>query len=266
MTTEEIYNEIVAEKESGAYSDLDELNSTSNTSVWRLWVLIFAFFSKTIRELFTSFVEYVESVFAKNQAGTLYWWIEQIKKFQYGDTLEFLDGVFKYSIIDEEKQIVKQVALESLDRLLTFKAASMDETNNLIPLTTPQVDALTAYIDKIKFPGTFTKIVSQEADTLRLTYRIYYNGQAIKSDLETSVREAANKYLAEMVFNGRFSLTSLTDEFQKIKNVINPVPLSGEAKNHFEDESAYAPIEDYYTAVAGYMKIDELNLEFIPDV
>ena len=169
MATDKIYNEIISEKENGEYPQLDGLNSTSKVSIWRSWIFVFAYFSKTIRELFTSFVEYVESVFAKNQAGTLYWWIEQIKKFQYGDTLEFLDGVFKYSIIDEEKQIVKQVALAPLDGLLTFKVASMDGSGNLVPLTPEQLAALSAYVDKVKFPGTHTKIVSQKADNLRLT-------------------------------------------------------------------------------------------------
>ena len=266
MTTEEIYKQIINEKENGNYTPLDELTSESKVSVWRTFVYIFAYFSVTIRELFTSFVEYVESVFAKNQPGTLYWWIEQIKKFQYGDTLEFLDGVFKYSIIDEEKQIVKQIALESLDRLLTFKVASMDDSNNLIPLTTPQVEALTAYVDKIKFPGTNISIISQEADNLRLTYRVYYNAQIHKIDLDAAIRAVANNYLSKLVFNGKFSITGLTDEFQKINGVINPVCTIAEAKNHYEAESDYAAIMDYYIAAAGYMMINQLNLEFIPDV
>ncbi len=266
MTTEDIYKEIIAEKESGNYTELDELTSTSNVSIWRSWVFVFAFFSRTIRELFENFKSYIEIVFAQNQAGTLYWWIEQIKKFQYGDTLEFIDGVFKYAIEDETKQIIKQVALEPLDRLLTFKVASVDDSNDLIPLTAEQIASLDAYVNKVKFPGTFTKIVSQEADNLRLTYRIYYNAQIVQADMDTAIRGAASKYLSEMVFNGRFSTTSLTDEFQKVNGVINPVCNNAEAKNYYEDETDYAPINDYYTAAAGYLKIDQLNLEFVPDV
>jgi hypothetical protein len=266
MTTEEIYTQIIAEKESGNYPELDQLSSTSKVAIWRLWVLIFAFFSKTIRDLFDAFKAYIESIFAKNQAGTLLWWTEQIKKFQYGDTLVFADGIFKYALIDVSKQIVKQVAIETLERLISIKVAAIDSGSNLVPLTQPQQDALAAYVAKIKFPGNITKIVSQDADNLKLTYRIYYNGQVVKADLETTIRNAASNYLANIVFNGKFSITEFTDELQKIYGVINPVYVSGVAKNALESDADYAEINDYYTAASGYMEMTELNLQFIADV
>jgi hypothetical protein len=265
MTTEEIYTEIVAEKEGGSYPELNSLNNTSSTSIWRTWIFVFAYFSKTIRDLFEDFKTYIESVFAKNQAGTLNWWISELKKFQFGDTLAFLDGVFKYALIDAEKQIIKQVALEPINRQLNIKVATI-VNGILAPLASAQLQALTAYVNAIKFPGTFTNVISQEADTLRLSYRIYYNAQKVKADLETTIRATVDNYLSDFVFNGRFSITGLTDKIQEIPGVINPVYVSGQAKNFYVAESGYDAIEDYYVAAAGYMKIDTLDLEFIADV
>ena len=265
MTTEEIYNEIIAEKESGNYPELDDLNSTSKVAIWRLWVWLFAFFSKSLNEVFTSFKEHINEVFAKNQHGTLLWWIEQIKAFQYDNTLEFLSGVFKYAIIDETKQIVKQVALESRYPLVLFKVANEDN-GNLIPLDSSQKTALESYIAKIKFPGTYTQVISQPADNLRLNYRVYFDAQLIQLDIETEIIETVNSYLANIVFNGQFSITELTDELQKVAGVENPIYLSGQAKNHYQAVTEYAEINDYYTAAAGYMAIDELNLEMISHV
>ena len=109
-------------------------------------------------------------------------------------------------------------------------------------------------------------LVSQEPDILKLTYRIYYNALVVKSNLDAEIRAIAERYLSDFVFNGRFSITEFTDEFQKINGVINPVFVEGLAKNYYEDDSNYAPINDYYTAAAGYMQIAELNLVFIADV
>ncbi|MCF6184353.1 MAG: hypothetical protein L3J56_06950 [Bacteroidales bacterium] len=266
MTTEEIYNEIIDEKESGQYPELDELNSTSKVAVWRLMIWIFSFFSKTIHELFESFKKYIEEVFAKNQHGTLLWWIEQIKAFQYGDILEFIDGVFKYAVIDETKQIVKRVALETLNFVLVFKVATEDSNGNLIPLDTAQKTALHSYINKVKFPGTYTQVISENADDLKINLRIYYNAEVTEAELNTFIEEAVNEYIKNIVFNGNFSITELTDKLQTVKGVVNPVVKSAYGKAHSQDVADYLLIDDYYKAASGYFNIDQINIEYIPYV
>lgn len=263
MTTEEIYNEIIGEKESGNYPDLDELDSTSLVAVWRLMIWIFAFFSKTIRELFDSFQSYTESIFAKNQVGTLPWWIEQIKAFQYGDQLIFTDGIYKYPVIDPEKQIIKQAALETVNYVLIFKAVSEDSNGDLIPITNDAKTALLAYINKIKMPGTYVSVVSENADDLKCNYKIYYNAEKNKNDIEALIISAVNDYIKNIIYNGKFSHTELTDHLQSVSGVINPVYISGYGKSHAASSADYIEITDYYTAASGYFQIAELNLEFV---
>ncbi len=262
MTTQEIYNEIISEKEK--YEELDELNSTSKASVWRLWVFVFAYFSKSIGDLFEHFKQYIEDVFAKNQAGTLKWWMVQLKRFQFGDVLVFKDGVYKYNKIDVEKRIVKQAAIEPLDRQLIIKVAKQKEDGTLEALTELEIEAFNAYVNRIKFPGQLTEIISKEADLLRLNYRIYYNAQIPKPELELVIKDTINKYLSDIVFNAKISITHLTDELQKVKGVINPVFVDGLAKNFYKRD--YIAIQDYYVAAAGYCILEELTLEFIPNV
>lgn len=266
MTTEEIYNEIIAEKESGQYPELDELNSTSKVSVYRLMIWIFAFFSKTIRELFESFKIYIENVFAENQHGTLLWWIEQIRAFQYGDMLEFTNGVFKYPAIDETKQIVKRVALETLNFVLIFKVATEDGNGDLIPLDTAQKTALQSYINKVKFPGTYTQVISENADDLKINLRVYYNAEITTAELDVLIADAVNEYLKNIVFNGNFNITELTDKLQTVTGVVNPVVKSAYGKAHSQAAADYLLIDDYYKAASGYFTVDELNIEYVPYV
>jgi len=262
MTTQEIYNQILAEKSN--YLDLDSLNSTSNVSIWRKWAFIFAFFSKSIEELFETFKIYIESVFAKNQAGTLQWWLTKIKEFQLNDELIFVDGIFKYNLIDISKQIIAQVALEVENRILVFKCVKSVE-DVLTPLTSSEITALTAYINKIKFPGTFTQILSQEADDLKLSYRIYYDALLDKTNIETEINATISNYLNNIVFNGKFVITELTDLLQNVTGIINPVYLNGQVKNHFQTEDEYSEIADFATAKAGYFILNTLTLEFIAE-
>ena len=265
-TTEEIFNEIISEKENGNYTELDELNSTSKVSVYRLMIYIFSFFSKTIHELFESFKIYIEEVFAKNQHGTLLWWIKEIKAFQFGDMLVFTDGIFKYENIDEAKQIVKRVALETLNFVLVFKVATEDGSGNLIPLDTAQKNALQSYINKIKFPGTYTSVISANADDLKINLRMYYNAEVSEAELDTLIEEATNSYIKNIVFNGSFNITELTDKLQKVKAIVNPIVKESFVKASGTPASNYVLIEDYYKADAGYFTISELNIEYIAHV
>ncbi len=264
MTTQEIYNKIIAEKESGKYEALDELNSTSKAAIWRLWIFVFAYFSKSLQDLFENFKAYIEDVFAKNQEGTLKWWLMKLKQFQFGDVLIFKNGIYQYDIIDKDKRIVKQAAIEPLDRQLIIKVAKEKKDGTLEPLSNVEVEALCAYVDRVKFPGQLTDIISKEADMLKLNYRIYYNAQIPKEELEETIKNAINKYLSNSVFNAKFSTTHLTDELQKLEGVINPVFVEGGVKNYYKTE--YVEIEDYFTAAAGYCILEELILEFVPYV
>jgi len=263
-TTEQIFNEIIAEKTSGMYAELDELNSTSKVSIWRLNAWIFAFFSKAINELFESFQIYIESVFAKNQHGTLTWWITELKKFQYNDQLEFIGGVFKYALIDVSKQIIKQVAVETLNKVLVFKVVKINSSGILTPLSGAELVSFLNYCNRIKFPGTFIQAISTPADNLKLSFKIYYDALLDKSAIEKEIRTTVESYVKNIVFNGKFIPTKLVDEIQKITGVDIPIYISGFHKNY--SENSYTPINDYFTAAAGYAEITELNLQFEPNV
>jgi hypothetical protein len=263
MTTDEIYNQIIEEK--GNYQYLDDLNSTSHTSVWRQLVYLFAFFSNAIHQLFSDFKTTIETIFAQNQPGTLQWWIAKLKAFQYGDTLEFIDGVFKYALIDVEKQIVTQAAVEVENQVLILKVAKTVD-GQLTPLEAAEITALQAYINQIKFPGTFTQVVSQPADFLKLNYRIYYDAMLDKSEIETLIIAATDNYIQQIVFNGKFVVSELTDQIQAIAGIEDAVFIDGVWRNALLSDFDYQPIEDYVYSKAGYFTVVQLNLTFIANV
>jgi len=260
-TTEQIFDEIIAEKQSGNYVELDTLNSTSKVSIWRLWVWIFSFFTKALYEVFESFKTYTEEFFSKNQVGTLNWWIDTVSKFQYGDVLEFIDNKFQYSVNNTEKQIVKRVAVSVQDNVLEFKLAKLTN-GTMTALSGDELSAVESYINRIKPVGTYISVNSTSADNLKVEYRIYYNAQYSVSALQENIEKAVNTYLSDIVFNASLSVTEMTDVIQQVAGVINPIAKNIQAKAFFE--VAYTAVEDYYQAVAGYYELTEITLELIP--
>ena len=260
-TTEQIFNEILAEKQN--YPELDQLNSTSKVSIWRLWIWIFAFFSKTLWELFEDLKNWVKDYFAKHQAGSLQWWIDQIKAFQYGDQLTFIDGVWKYENIDTEKQIVKQAAIEPMGKILLIKVAK-EVNGQLTPLSEDEKQALEGYLNKIKFPGQFIQVISENPDQLKINLRIYYNPEIPQAILRQQIEKAINDYLSNIVFNGKFVGTELIDRLQQINGVVNPILLQSYYSTY--NFPYWQPMGDYMYSAAGWFELNELNIEFVPNV
>ncbi len=260
MTTQEIFNKIVTEKEK--YPELSELNSTSKTAIWRLWTFIFAYFSSLLRRLFEDLKQDISEKIAKSQIGTLRWWISELKKFQYGDILIFKNGKWRYAETNPEKQIIAQVAIEQQDQHLIIKAAKFNNAKKLAQLELSELQSFTAYVQQIKFPGTLVNIISTEADELKLNYRVYYNALVDKNTIEAAIEQAVMTFLQDLIFNAKLSITSLTDCIKDVAGVVNPVFVSGEARSALND--IYLAIEDYYTAASGYMRLESLNLDLRP--
>ncbi len=259
MTTKEIYDRILVEKE--RYHELRELNSMSKTAVWRIWCWIFAFFSKTMWELFEDLKRWIIDFYDKQQIGTLAWWDSEIRKFQYGSILEYIDRRFRYRTIDEEKQIIKQVAIKGSYASLLFKVAKYDKDNKLTALSEAEQASLLGYINQIKLPGLICEVYSGRADKLTLNYRIYYNVSYSTAKLQKTIKEAIVYYLDNVVFNGKIAPTFLTDTIQKVDGVANPIFVSGSIEN----DNTTVELGDQYTALSGYYKLKKINIEFIAD-
>ncbi len=259
MTTQEIYDKIILEKEK--YPELNELNSNSKTAVWRLWCWIFAFFSKTMWELFGDLKSWIIDFYNKQQIGTLAWWDSEVRKFQYNSILEYIDGRFRYRTIDKKKQIIKQLAIKGSYASLLFKVAKYDNNNNLTALTETEQESLLGYINQIKLPGLICNVYSGHADKLTLNYRIYYNMSYSTAKLQKTIKEAIVYYLDNVVFNGEISPTFLTDEIQKVTGVTNPIFVAGSIEN----DNTTVELADKYTALSGYYKLKKINIEFIAD-
>jgi hypothetical protein len=266
-TVKEIYDEMIGFKESSgnlddllpntgeSYSNLlAELTATSKVAIWRLWCYVIAVSIFYHEQQFDNFVAIVEDLVANAEAGTPRWYQEQVLKFQYSDTLVYqANGRYEYNTIDTSLQVVKRCAIqERPDGVVVVKTAKLS-AGLPVPLSSPELTSLQAYMRQIKFAGTRLSVVSFNADSLKVYYTIYYDPIIDVAIIQSAVEAAINNYIQNLPFNGAFNITKLTDALEGIEGVIDPIFNSADARY---GALPYAPILREYVANAGYLEID----------
>lgn len=267
-TIDTIYKEIIDEKDSltniqaiaprgDSVNQLStDLNSGSKVSIWRLFVYLISLAHHTQQFLWDVFKIEIEEIVANAPTGTLPWYQLQILDFQYGDTLDFVNEKYIYSIIDESKKIVKLCAVEDrVDGVVIMKVAKL--INNLpTPLSAIEKTALEAYVSQIRFAGTKFSIISTAPDLLKFLGTVFYDPSIPLSIIQQNVEEAIDLYLKNLPFNGVFKINSLIDVIQAIEGVTDVTVDSIQAKY---GALAYNLITRTYTAQAGYIDIDPVS-------
>lgn len=233
-----------------------DLNSSSKVSIWRLFVYLISLAHHRMEFLWDVFKIEIEQIVADAPTGTLPWYQQQMLKFQYGDTLQFIDEKYVYPTIDESKKIIKLCAVEDrADGVVIIKVASL--SNNLpVPLSAVQKTALEAYTAKIRFAGTKFSIVSTAPDLLKFIGTVFYDPNIPLSTVQQNVETAIDSYLKNLPFNGVFKINALIDVIQMVEGVTDVTISSVEAKY---GALPYSIITRTYTAQAGYIDIDPNN-------
>lgn len=247
-TLEEITNDIVAAKE--AQASLDGLTSDSATAIWKLWVNIMAYFIWFHETLWDLYKQEVTAIANSQKAGTASWYQQQALLFQYGDPLVFINNVPTYAVINDELKIVKECSVtETSDGIVFIKVAKEPTPGSPEPLTTPELDAFKAYVDDIKFAGTLTAVISQEADEIAISGEVFYNALYDVPALQAALEAALDDYRKNLPFNGIVKVNSIIDVVQGVEG-INDFVISGATGT--PDGGSVLAFDRTYTTVAGY--------------
>lgn len=224
-TESEIYNAILDDKV--AEAGLAELNSSSNTAIWRLWAWITAKAIHLHEQIFDKHKVEVEALIATAVPGTAAWYKAQALEFQFGYDLE-LDANNKpyYPVVDDDPifvKVVNRVAVVEGADALQFKVSKTAGSNTLGPLSALEVTAFEEYLNQVKFAGTKTQVISLEGDRLRLkddglgNYgTFYYNAAYDEQDVMDAVDAAVDAYLLSLQYNGYLYKSRLEDILQGV--------------------------------------------------
>lgn len=254
--TEEIYQEILAEKESKP--ELSGLDSPSATAEWQLWLRLFAQLFRYLQEKWDAFKIELQGVVDANQFGTFEWWTTKVRTFQYGDMLQFINNKWQYAVVDPAKQIVKYVSVSDERGIVGVKAAKQED-NRPVPLSTPEAAALLSYIRDIRPPGTRIVVESLPADKLRSIMTVYYNAQMGEAAIREAVEKAYINYINSFYdiknFDGIYYINRMIDAIQAIPGVVEDQVLITEIAVK-QGADPYTQIVSKYQAKSGYFEID----------
>jgi hypothetical protein len=212
---------------------------------------------------------------ARLKPHTLRWYATKALAFQYGFNLAIDSDTYDNTGFTEEQiddsLIIKYAAVtEGDDKKLRIKIVT--ETNgDLAPLSTPQKNAFTEYMKRVKDAGVKLQIDSLVADSLKLSLKIFYDpltlnsdGQRIDGQQSEPVQDAVKTFLKNQPFNGVFVIAYLVDELQKVDGVVIPHVVSCETKY---GAFTFTAVDVQYVPDAGYLRFEndaDLTIEFIP--
>lgn len=262
-TVLQIYDQIVAEKQnmpalSALQPSIDtsqnllaDLTTSSKVAIWRLWAFVTAVIIHTLEVYHDKHKEDVEDILSRSVPGTLKWYSERVLEWQFGNSLVFLDNVYKYNPVVPANRIVKRVSVrdsQSAPGQVLVKVAKLDGFNQVLPLSAIELQLLSQYLDEIRFAGTRISLVSQNPDTIVGNFTIWFDGQLVPSAVQTDVDTAVKLYLRQIPFDGVFRVSDLILAVKAVPGVIDLQinSLSGVAGTNS------TPISREYISQSGY--------------
>lgn len=251
-TPEQIQQQIIDEK--NGKPELAALNSVSNSAIWRLWIFITAQIIYYFERLQDDFKADVQAIIDNNQYGTLTWWYNSVKAYQDADLLVFMNNVFKYPVVDADKQIIKYCSVTDNAGKVQIKVAKQ-VANEPVVLTSGELDGVVDYVNEIRPAGTRITVSSLAADLIKVDLKVYYNANITLAAVKANVEAAITNYLSNIQFDGVFYINKMIDAIQAVPGVINDqVFVVGMAAKGSGDP--YVTFTSSYLAKSGYFKID----------
>jgi hypothetical protein len=208
-TIQQIQNQIINSKNS--YTELNGLDSPSQTAIWKLWTFIVAVSISFLEQIIDLFKVEIEGKLQNHVAGTKNWINNNILLFQYSATdpqiVEISDDyLITYSVVNTNLQIIKQVAIEVLDNnVVQIKVAKSSPPE---PLDSSEKSALSSFLTEIMPAGIQTSLYSENSDKIYIKGNIYYNGM-YSAIIQSNVETAINTYLENLPFGGKFVVQEL---------------------------------------------------------
>ena len=217
-TTDQIYNAIIAEKESRP--ELAGLTSVSATAVWRLLAFVVATVVWLHEKMFDQYTLDLQTLADNSIVGSGRYYVTAMLEFQEGDTLVVLpSGRLGYNVIDAAKRIIKLASFqEQPGGVVLIKVAALSGTA-IQPLTAAQRTQAQGYARKIGFAGVRTNVISETADKLRVFATVYYNALIDIAVMRAGVEAAIGNYLKNLDFDGAVYASKLQDAIQSVPGV-----------------------------------------------
>lgn len=206
----------------------------SKVSLEAILIFIFSTSAWLLEQLWDTFRIETEKRINDAYVTSRQWYYRKALEFQKGDSLEFDSKTYsyRYPVIDESKQIVKNVAVRQVVDMEVTKLKIYFSDGSKQPLTGDLRNSFETYMREIGAAGTHYLFVSEAPDPLRIHLRVYYDplvldskGTRLEGDGKP-VEETIETYLNTLEYGGTFYASKLVDMIQNTEGV-EDVELDG---------------------------------------
>lgn len=272
-TITDIQTEILQAKESEPA--LAELNSTSKTAIWRLWIYIVSVAIWSLEKIFDLHKKEVNERLSELKPHTARWYRNKALAFQYGFDLLTDSDIFNNNGKTEDEidtsKIVKYSAVIEKDTGQLIVKIATEQGGKLQPITPTQLQAFQAYIAEIKDAGVRVTVTNYLPDRLLLDLEIYYDPLILDENgvhhlnANKPVEEAIEAYMKELPFNGELVLAHLIDKLQQVEGVKIPHLLEAKSAWIEPESGGYGmaqPISVSIIPESGYFEVSFTDVAF----
>jgi hypothetical protein len=264
QTVEEIYDEITASQT--VQSSLSDLDATGDTAVSLLadvgsgskvgrhrlikWVVAYAMWTQ--RVLWEIFRIDTKALAKDGHFGTKRWLVAKALAFQYGDDLVFTPLDATYDPIDASAQIVAKAAVTELAYKAIVKAVKQSGTGYTV-LTSDERNGLQDYFDELKPPMNI-EVRSALADKARIYGTVVCDAKQGIPQIQSNAEAAIVQYIADLDFNGVFSINKMREAVLDIAGVIDFLVV--EVGIRIDGNTTFVNVPRVYSTYAGHMVVD----------
>jgi len=304
-SVETIYNSMVSEKQGFAQLSalmpeynlapptpdnpfrklLDDINNNSKMGIWRGALLLVSFAIHSFEMLQDIFKTEVDALAKQSVSGTMAWYAAQVKLWQFGYALIWDSATFKYFYSDSTSsaaiaaRLVTKVSITEVFGINT-SAIQIKVAKTVGGVLTPlddaagsELESLETYVNRIKFAGVQTSVLSLPADSIRLTLKRYYDGTLDLDAVKTADADALDAFLKDIDFDGVLYINSIIDAFQKLTSSKQPAATVINCECKADSDSTWTVVNEFYSPVSGYFTLIPIGntigvdtyIEYIPE-
>ena len=218
-STSEIAQQMLDAK--AADSNLSGLTSTSQTSIWRLWIFIVAACHNVLEQLLDLFKTEIETTVENNYVGTPKWIRQKCLEFQYSavnpQVFEITDNTkIAFPVIDPSLRIVTRASVTTdQNKIVKIKVAKGEPPTQLVGA---EPVALQAYFSELVPAGVYWELINAISDKLFIEGIIYYDGQ-YSATIQANVETGINAYLSGIDFDGQIKIVDLEIAIRQVVGV-----------------------------------------------
>jgi hypothetical protein len=228
-------------------------------SLFRLLAYIFAVCTHYLETLLDAHKKEVQDLLDNRQPATKAWYAAKVKAFQLGDNI---DGTGNYPVINTTKQIISRLAVKETTQGEVLIKVAKGTVGQEVALAAPEKLQLESYIDKVKYAGTKTEVVSLNADLLNIEAELFYDPIYTLADIQARTEAALYAFMTTLQFDGRVRRNALIEQVRDVTGVVDIEfsRLEGQAG------TTVTPIVVFYEMTSGYIKENVVTYPFATSI